>query len=338
LLRDGKAAVYRAVPFTIILKKALPDAVVKSITIKIKQSSKTTGLALVEPCGRVLFAAELPHRGQAIKAALDARRSLRRGRRGRKTRYRAARFNNRAHTENRLPPSLQHCVDTTMAGYSAREYLLEKWDRKCAYCDATNLPLQVEHIYPKANGGGNAVSSLTQPCDPCNKKKDTQSIKVFLKNKPLIAKKILADAKRLLGDAAAVNSTRWALANLLKASGLPVELSNGERTKFNRFRQYISKTQALDVACMGNVGAVENWNIPTLEINCTGRGSYQRTRLDKYGFPRGYLMRQKAVKGFQTGDMVKAVVTKGKKIGDCIGWVAIRAMASFNITGSSGTV
>ena len=41
----------------------------------------------------------------------------------------------------------------TLAGYELREYLLEKWDRQCVYCDATGVPLQVEHIHPKARGG-----------------------------------------------------------------------------------------------------------------------------------------------------------------------------------------
>ncbi len=35
-----------------------------------------------------------------------------------------------------------------LAGYEVREYLLEKWDRKCAYCGATGLPLEIEHIIP----------------------------------------------------------------------------------------------------------------------------------------------------------------------------------------------
>ena len=73
------------------------------------------------------------------------------------------------------------------------------------------------------------------------------------------------------------------------------------------------KTHALDAVCVGEVEAVTDWRRPTLAIKATGRGSYQRTRLDKYGFPRGYLMREKSVKGFQTGDMVRATVTKGKK-------------------------
>jgi hypothetical protein len=42
-------------------------------------------------------------------------------------------------------------------------------------------------------------------------------------------------------------------------------------------------------------------------------------------------MRQKRVRGFQTGDMVKAVVSAGKKAGGYVGRVAIRASGSFNI-------
>lgn len=73
-------------------------------------------------------------------------------------------------------------------------------------------------------------------------------------------------------------------------------------------------------------------------MQCTGRGRYKRTRLDKYGFPRGYLLRKKAVNGFQTGDMVKAVVTHGTKIGEYIGRVAVRASGNFNITTEERTI
>ena len=69
-----------------------------------------------------------------------------------------------------------------------------------------------------------------------------------------------------------------------------------------------------------------------------GRGSYQRTRLTKHGFPRGYLMRQKQVHGFQTGDMVRAIVPTGKKAGTYTGRVAVRKRGSFNIQRSAGTV
>lgn len=158
-----------------------------------------------------------------------------------------------------------------------------------------------------------------------------------LKTKPDLLKKILATAKKPLRDAAAVNATRWALANALKATGLPVELASGGKTKFNRSVLHIPKSHALDAACVGKVSRIENWTVPTLIISCTGRGSYKRTRLDKHGFPRGYLMREKSAFGFQTGDIVTANVTKGKKIGTYTGRVAIRATGSFNIQTKSLT-
>jgi hypothetical protein len=42
-------------------------------------------------------------------------------------------------------------------------------------------------------------------------------------------------------------------------------------------------------------------------------------------------MRTKCVKGFVTGDLVRAEVPKGKKAGSYLGRVAIRATGSFNI-------
>jgi hypothetical protein len=33
-----------------------------------------------------------------------------------------------------------------LAGYEVREYLLEKWNRQCAYCGAANCPLNIDRI------------------------------------------------------------------------------------------------------------------------------------------------------------------------------------------------
>lgn len=226
----------------------------------------------------------------------------------------------------------------TLAGYELREFLLEKWDRKCAYCGAENVPLQIEHIHPRSKGGSNRESNLTLACQCCNEKKAALPIEVFLAKKPEVLKRILSQAKKPLRDAAAVNTTRWVLFECLRETGTPVFASSGGRTKFNRQQNHVPKTHALDAACVGDVDWVVNWNRPTLQIKCTGRGSYQRTRLDKFGFPRGYLMREKSVKGFATGDLVKAVVPAGKKAGCHQGRVAIRATGSFNIQTQEGVV
>jgi len=53
--------------------------------------------------------------------------------------------------------------------------------------------------------------------------------------------------------------------------------------------------------------------------------------MNQYGFPRTGPKKQKQVKGFQTGDIVKAIVTKGKKIGTYIGRVVVRSRGSFDI-------
>jgi 5-methylcytosine-specific restriction endonuclease McrA len=226
----------------------------------------------------------------------------------------------------------------TLAGYEVREYLLEKWDRTCAYCGTKGVPLQIEHIQPNSKGGSNRISNLTLACQCCNQQKGATRIEDFLRKQPERLKRIQAQAKRPLKDAAAVNATRWALVNALKATGLVVETASGGRTKFNRMALGIPKTHALDAACVGHVHAMTGWHKPTLCIKAMGRGSYQRTRLDKFGCVRGYLTRSKNIQGFQTGDRVKAVVTKGKKTGCHIGRVAVRASGSFNIQTSNGLV
>ena len=219
----------------------------------------------------------------------------------------------------------------SLFGYELREYLLEKWGRQCAYCDAKDVPLQIEHIRPKAQGGSNRASNLTLACQCCNQKKAARSIEAFLGKDKKRLEKILADAKKPLRDAAAVNATRWALANALQATSLPVELASGGRTKFNRCTLGLPKTHALDAACVGTMQSIQDWQRPTLTLKATGRGSYQRTRLNKFGFPRGYLMRKKRVHGFGTGDMVRADVPSGLKAGVHVGRVAVRASGSFNI-------
>lgn len=229
----------------------------------------------------------------------------------------------------------------TLAGYEVREYLLEKWKRACAYCDAKNIPLQIEHIEPRSKGGSHRISNLCIACGPCNQKKAARTLQDFLKKDPARLARIQMQAKRPLRDAAAVNATRWALAKALRATGLTLELASGGRTKFNRCTLGVPKTHALDAACVGQVDALTGWQKHTkhtVTIKAMGRGCYQRTRLDAFGFPRGYLMRKKSVHGFQTGDMVKAVVAKGKKAGTHVGRVAIRKTGSFNITTPGGVV
>lgn len=218
-----------------------------------------------------------------------------------------------------------------LAGYEVREYLLEKWGRKCAYCDAQGTPLQIEHVVARSRGGSDRVSNLTLACEPCNQRKGALPVEAFLAKDLARLARIRSKLKQPLDGAAAMNATRWALWRALSAVGLPVECGTGGRTKWNRARLGVAKTHALDAACVGKVEQVRDWRRPVLAIRCTGRGAYQRTRLTKHGFPRGCLMRAKSVRGFQTGDLVRAVVAKGVHAGTWVGRVAVRANGSFNV-------
>ena len=197
----------------------------------------------------------------------------------------------------------------------------------------------MDHIYPRSKGGSDRVSNLTISCHSCNQKKGNQDIKDFLSEKPDLIDRILRQAKSPLKDAAAMNSTRWKLFNSLKELGLSVTTGSGGLTKFNRKRLNVPKTHWQDASCVGQTpdNLVFKTNQPLL-IKATGHGTRQMCRTNKFGFPIRYVPRFKFVKGFQTGEIVKALVTKGKKVGIYIGRVAIRSTGSFNISTYKGLV
>ncbi len=383
LLSSGKAAVFKRYPFTIMLKCTEQSPPLEQLRLKIDPGSKTTGLAIVnDASGEVVFAAELFHRGQAIKAALDDRRAMRRSRRQRHTRFRKPRFANRTKPKGWLPPSLESRISNTVTwvrrllrlcpiaaisqelvrfdlqamedpeisgveyqqgtlmGYEIREYLLEKWGRKCTYCGATDVSLQIEHIQSRAKQGSHRVANLALACEPCNVAKGTQDIQVFLANKPDVLQHILAHTKAPPGDAAAVNTTRWALYTRLQAIGLPVEVGTGGRTKYNRITRGLDKVHWMDAACVGASTPEQLCikGVVPLLITANGHGNRQMCGTDASGFPIRHRQRQKRHFGFQTGDMVRAVVTKGKKVGRYVGRVLVRATGSFDIRTSQGRV
>lgn len=375
LLKQGKAAVFRRYPFTLILKEACPDSPTHALELKLNPGSKVTGIAIKQG-NKVVFGAELQHRGQQIRDALLSRHQLRRGRRNRKTRYRKARFLNRARPDGWLAPSLQHRVDTVLTwvnrfrklapigsiaqqlvrfdlqkiqnpeisgieyqqgelqGYEVREYLLEKWNRTCAYCGAKNVPFEVEHIHPRSKGGSDRVSNLTLACHPCNQAKGNQDVRDFLSGKPDLLHRILKQAKSPLKDASAVNSTRWALFNALKATGFPVTTGTGGQTKFNRTRLGLPKAHWIDAACVEQVDSLEVLTKKPLLIAAKGHGTRQMCGTNKYGFPIRHRTQQKIHFGFQTGDLVHASIPSGKFTGDWTGRISVRARPSFKLASS----
>lgn len=238
LLTQGKAAVLRTYPFTIVLKRKVEEANPHPLRIKLDPGARTTGIAIVDDAsGTVVFAAELTHRGEAVTTALAARRTVRRSRRKRHTRYRKPRYANRRRKKGWIAPSLSSRVENiltwvtrlmrlcpvaalslelvkfdlqqmeqpeisgvqyqqgTLAGYEIREYLLEKWARRCAYCGQEGVPLQIEHIQPKSRGGTDRLRNLALACEPCNRAKGSRDIREFLQQQPERLKLILSQAR-----------------------------------------------------------------------------------------------------------------------------------------------
>ncbi len=216
-------------------------------------------------------------------------------------------------------------------GFEVKEYLLQKWDRQCAYCGVENVPLEIEHILAKSFGGSNRVSNLTLACRKCNEAKGNKPLEQFLKKNPDLLKRILKQAKAPLKDATAVNATRWELFRRLQATGLPVEVGTGGKTKFNRVTREIDKQHWTDAACVG-ASTPERLllrGVKPLSITAKGHGTRQRCRPNKYGFPKAHAPSSKFFQGFQTGDVVKADVPKGKFAGQYVGRIAIRFRPSF---------
>lgn len=94
----------------------------------------------------------------------------------------------------------------TLAGMELREYLLAKWDHACAYCGATEVPLNLDHIVPRARGGSNRASNLACTCISCNDEKGARPVEEFLASRPKVLARVKAHAKCSLKDAAAVKA------------------------------------------------------------------------------------------------------------------------------------
>lgn len=233
-------------------------------------------------------------------------------------------------TQKMMNPEIQgvEYQQGKLQGYNVREYLLEKYHRTCVYCNKKNVPLEIEHVIPKSKGGSNKVSNLTLSCHICNQRKGNQPVKIFLKNKPILLKKVKISLKASLKGAAIVNTIRKRLKEEISYR-INIKTSNGAVTKFNRTKQKFKKDHWIDAACVGKRSG-RYINIPDnfqpLNIKANGRGRRQMCLMNKFGFPRANSKsKNKVIKGFQTGDIVKAVVTKGKYIGTYFGRIAVRS-------------
>ncbi|MGB9887086.1 MAG: RNA-guided endonuclease IscB [Moorellales bacterium] len=214
-------------------------------------------------------------------------------------------------------------------GYEVREYLLEKWGRRCVYCGKQGIPLEIDHIIPRSRGGTDRVSNLTLACRECNQAKGNRTAAEFGHAE------VQEAAGRPLEGAAVVNATRWELYRRLRSLGLSVEAGTGGRTKYNRTRLGLLKGHCFDACCVGEStpeGLRAGFQ-QVLVVKACGHGRRCRANVDRFGFPVSYAPRRKSYMGFRTGDLVRAVVPRGKYAGVHVGRVAVRFRPSFKLNG-----
>ena len=98
------------------------------------------------------------------------------------------------------------------------------------------------------------------------------------------------------------------------------------------------KAHWLDAACVGLVESLEVMTSKPLLIVAKGHGTRQMCGTNKFGFSTRHRSRVQIHKGLQTGDIVKAMVIAGKKVGSYMGRVLCRVSGSFDIVTTVGRV
>ena len=377
LLFSKQAVIHKRFPFTIRLRNDNAVLKDRSYTVKLDPGSKTTGVAITDDKESVVMLAEIEHRGHIIKKNLDSRRAVRRSRRQRKTRYRPAKFQNRTRPQGWLAPSIksradnvinfikkykklininkvmienvsfdtaQMSSDTKLWGNdyqqgnlynkNLREFVFSKTKGRCSYCGGKAE--EIDHIMPRAKGGTNSTYNLTPACRLCNEKKSNLSLKEFgkLMNKDYSQ----LEPKKLPKNAAIVQSARNYMAKEIAKLVPDTTTHEAWLTRYNRDKLGLPKEHYYDALSVGNTQDYKFLTDKVLQISAKGRGSRQMCRMDSYGFPRTSAKASKSVKGFQTGDIVKAVVPFGSKAGEYLGRVAVRSRGYFNIETKTGLV
>ena len=378
LLFKKQAVIHKRFPFTIRLKNDNAVLKDRNYNVKLDPGSRTTGVAITDDKDSVVMLAEIEHRGHIIKRSLDSRRMIRRHRRNRKTRYRPARFLNRTKPKGWIAPSVKSRADNVinfvkkykkflninkvmiehvsfdvaqmttddcligtayqqgpLYNTSLRKFIFSKTKGKCSYCGAKAT--EIDHIIPRAKGGTDSTYNLTPACKKCNKLKDKLSLKDFGK---LIGKDFSKlTPKKLPRDAAIVQIARNYMVKEITKLISDTTLHDAWLTKYNRDELGLPKEHYYDALSVGEVPNKFNFlTNKVLIISAKGRGSRQMCRMDKFGFPRTSPKGSKFVEGFQTGDMVKAIVLNGLKKGEYLGKVAVRANRCFDIQTKTKTI
>lgn len=303
LLRKKLAVIHKIYPFTIRLRDNSCVSQDRAYTVKIDPGSKHTGIAITDDTNQVVMLAEIEHRGSVVKNNVSQMSS--------ETKLYGADYQQGPLYQKKL-----------------RDFIFSRSNGKCSYCGAKAE--EIDHIIPRSSGETNSTYNLVAACKSCNQMKSNLSLKEFGK---LVGKDFSKiKAKALPKDAAIVQSARNYMAREISKFVADTTTHDAWLTKYNRNELGLSKEHYYDALSVGNLQDYKFLTDKVLQISAKGRGSRQMCRVDRYGFPRTSAKASKSVRGFQTGDIVKAIVPSGfKKRGEYLGRVIVRSNGGFNI-------
>ena len=220
-----------------------------------------------------------------------------------------------------------------------RRYILARDNNICRYCGKPGTDrrkLELDHVIPESKGGPTRPDNIVAACPRCNKKKDDQDVKVFLANDPERLEDIRNQLKKLvpLTDAGQLNTVMPSVLERLKATGLPVTVTDGVTTSYRRDQLGIEKTHVNDAACLDLPEHVSNLvaRITVLKrqgrhkrqsINCNEFGSpsdddfpeYSRLTRSRQGYttPPAHSTGPRRLNGISSGDIVHIENQKGRQ-------------------------
>ena len=255
LLKAHKAKVVNLTPFTIRLNFVVDD-ITQPVTLGVDAGYKTIGLSASTE-NKVLFEGEVKLREDII--------ALLEGRRARKTRYRAPRFDNRIHSKNRgwLSPSVENRIGTHLSViakvcrlvpisrqkgeqlgfWNVREYVLWRGGHKCRNCSGKtkDTVLEVHHLVQRKDGGSDRPDNLITLCKTCHDAYHRGEIKF---DKP----------KKGFKDATFMGAMRKTLVKRLRELyGLDMaKVTYGYITKNTRIENDLDKAHYIDARCIAN--------------------------------------------------------------------------------------
>jgi len=331
LLKTNKAKVVNRTPFTIRLTTATGETK-QDITLGVDPGSKIVGLSATTE-KEVLFEAEVILRNDIVEL-LATRKSLRRGRRNRKTRYRQPRFLNRKKKKGWLAPSVENKIQMHIKAINLIHQILPITKIIVEVAQFDIQKIKNSDIQGKDYQEGDQLGFwnvreyvLWRDNHRCRGREDCKNKILNVHhiesrktggdtpdNLITLCKDCHADyhAGRLaLGlrrgnsfrDVAFMGIMRWAFYNKLKELYSDINLTYGYLTKHTRIQNNLKKSHAVDARCIsGNPLAKTNSDVYQLK---QVRG--QNRQLHKANPKKGKRQANKAsryVHGFQLFDKV----------------------------------